>query len=237
MTDGRRGPLIGHLEELRSRIVKASLAVVGGTVIAFVFRRQIFDLIIAPYAAVPGVDDLVFFKPTEAFALYMRLALFGGLVLASPVILFQLWRFVAPALSRRERRAVIPVVAVLTVLFLGGIAFGYWILEYGLEFLLGFGGDQLTPVIGGNEYVSFAVQFLLVFGLAFEFPVFLYLAAMVGALTWQRLARARRGALVTILVVSAVVTPGDVFTMMAMAVPVYAMYEITILLIRLTIRR
>jgi sec-independent protein translocase protein TatC len=237
MTDGRRGPLIAHLEELRTRIIRAAIAVVLGTIVAFVFRRQIFDLIIAPYVEASGDDDLVFFKPTEAFALYMRLALFGGLIIASPVILFQLWRFVAPALSPRERRAVIPVVAVLTLLFVGGIAFGYWILEYGLDFLLGFGGDQLTPVIGGNEYVSFAVQFLLVFGLAFEFPVFLYLAALVGALTWQRLARARRGALVTILVISAVVTPGDVFTMLAMAVPVYAMFEITIVLIRLTIRR
>lgn len=237
MTDPRRGPLISHLEELRSRIIKAALAVVVGTIVAFVFRERIFEVIIAPYAATSTTGDLVFFKPTEAFALYMRLALFGGVVLASPVILFQLWRFVAPALSRRERRAVIPVVAVLTVLFVGGIVFGYWILEYGLEFLLGFGGDQLTPVIGGNEYISFAVQFLLVFGLAFEFPVFLYLAALMGAVTWQRLGRARRGALVTILVVSAVVTPGDIFTMLAMAVPVYAMYELTIVLIRLTVRR
>lgn len=237
MTNEARGSLIGHLEELRSRLIKVALAIVAGTIAAFVVRHRLFDLLVTPYERIGNVDDLAFFTPTEAFAIFMRLSLFGGFVLASPIVLYQLWRFVAPALSRRERRAVIPVVTVLTVLFVGGVVFGYWVLAYALDFLLGFGGDSLQAVIGASEYISFAVQLLLIFGIAFEFPVFLYLAAAVGAVTRQRLARSRRGALVTILIVSAVATPGDVFTMLAMAIPVYALFEATLLAIRLTIRR
>jgi sec-independent protein translocase protein TatC len=237
VSDTRRQSLVGHLDELRSRLIKASVAVVGGAVVAFVFREWLFDLMVEPYARVAGDRELAFFRPTEAFTIFMRLSVFGGFVLASPVVLFQVWRFVAPALSRRERRLAVPVVTVLTVLFVTGVVFGYWILELGLGFLLDFGGENLEPVIGGNDYLTFAIRFLLVFGLAFEFPVFLYLAAAVGAVGWRGLAKARRGTLVGLLVVSAFVTPGDPFTMLALTVPLYALYEVTILLVRFTIRR
>jgi sec-independent protein translocase protein TatC len=227
-----------HLQELRGRIVKSGLAVVTGAIVAFVCRDRILDLLIAPYEQVAAERALVFFRPTEAFSFHMRLALFGGFVLASPVVLWQLWAFVSPALSRREKRYVIPVVGALTVLFLAGIAFGYWALERGLGFLLDFGGEDLAPVIGADYYLSFTLRFLLVFGVGFEFPVFLYAMALVGLVGWRRLASGRRWAVLGIVTVGAVATPsGDPLTLLLLSVPLYLLYEATIWIVRFTIRR
>ena len=231
-------PVMAHLEELRSRLIKASLAIVAGAVVAFVFRGWIFDALVRPYERVVLDHELAFFRPTEAFTVFMRLSLFGGFVLASPVVIWQLWAFIAPALTKRERRVVIPIVAILVVLFLGGIAFGYWALDRGLSFLLGFGGDRLEPIIGGNEYLSFAVRFLLVFGLSFEFPVFVYAAAAIGLVGWRRLASGRRWAVLAIVTIGAVLTPsGDPLTLLLLSVPLYILYEATIWLVRFTLHR
>jgi sec-independent protein translocase protein TatC len=212
--------------------------VLTGAIVAFVFRERIFDLIVAPYDEIAGESDLVFFRPTEAFSLFMRLSLFGGFVLASPVVIWQTWAFVAPALTKREKRVVVPIVLVLVLLFLAGITIGYWSLQRGLEFLIGFGGDKLEPVIGGNDYLSFAMRFLLVFGISFEFPVFLYAAAAMGVVTWRRLASGRRWAVLLIVSVGAVLTPsGDPLTLLLLSVPLYALYEATIWIVRFTIRR
>ena len=231
-------PLMAHLDELRSRIFKAALAVVVGAIVAFVFRDWIFNLLIAPYEKVADDRSLVFFRPTEAFSLFMRLSLFGGFVLASPVVIYQIWAFINPALSPRERRWVVPIVAALAVLFAGGIWFGYWSLARGLGFLIDFGGENLQPAIGGDFYLTFAIRFLLVFGFAFEFPVFLFLAAAVGVVGWRTLARGRRWAVLIIVTVGAVVTPsGDPLTLLLLSVPLYLLYEIDIWLIRFLLRR
>jgi len=231
-------PLMSHLQELRSRLIKASAAVVVGAIVAFVFREWIFDVIVAPYNAIAGDIGLVFFRPTEAFSMFMRLSLFGGFVLASPVVIWQIWGFVAPALTRREKRAVVPIVVVLVLLFLAGITIGYWSLERGLGFLIEFGGDNLEPVIGGNEYLSFAMRFLLVFGISFEFPVFLFAAAAMGVVTWRKLAAGRRWAVLLIVIVGAVITPsGDPLTLLLLSLPLYVLYEATIWIVRFTIRR
>jgi sec-independent protein translocase protein TatC len=233
-----RASIVEHLEELRGRIFKAGLAIVVGAIVAFVFRDWIFDLLIAPYERVAADRELVFFRPTEAFSLFMRISLFGGLVLAGPVVIYQGWAFVSPALTRRERRWVVPVVSILALLFFGGIAFGYWSLERGLGFLLDFGSDRLQATIGGDYYLSFALRFLLVFGLAFEFPVFLFAAAAAGAVGWRTLARGRRWAVLIIVIVGAVVTPsGDPLTLLLLSVPLYVLYEATIWLVRLVLRR
>ncbi len=231
-------PIMAHLEELRSRIFKAALAVIAGAIVAFIFRDWIFDLLVAPYEAVVQDRNLVFFRPTEAFSLFMRIALFGGFILASPVVIYQLWRFTSPALTRREKKWVIPIVMVLVLLFLSGIAFGYWSLQRGLGFLLDFGSDQIDPTIGGSHYLSFALRFLLVFGFSFEFPVFLFAAAAMGVVDWRTLARGRRWAVLAIVTIGAVVTPsGDPLTLLLLSVPLYILYELDIWLIRFLIRK
>jgi sec-independent protein translocase protein TatC len=238
MTRRAEQPITAHLLELRSRIFKAGIAVIVGSIVAFFAREWIFEILIDPYERVVDGRDLVFFRPTEAFSLFMRLSLFGGLVLASPVIIWQIWAFIAPALTKREKRIAIPVVLTLVVLFLGGIWFGYWSLQRGLGFLIDFGGDMLEPTIGGDFYLSFALRFLLVFGVAFEFPVFLYALAVVGVVDYQTLSHGRRWAVLVIVTVGAVVTPsGDPLTLLLLSGPLYVLYEITVWLVRFTIKR
>lgn len=238
MIGRREQPIMEHLGELRGRLFKVAAAIVIGSIVAFVFRNWIFDLLVDPYEQITGESSLAFFRPTEAFSLFMRLSLFGGLVLASPIIIYQIWAFIAPALTKREKRLAIPIVAILVVLFISGIGFGYWSLQRGLGFLIDFGGDSLEPVIGGNFYLTFAMRFLLVFGIAFEFPVFLYAAAAVGVVGWRQLASGRRWAVLLIVTIGAVVTPsGDPLTLLLLSLPLYVFYEATIWIVRFTLRR
>ena len=229
---------MGHLKEFRSRLVKAAVAVAVGTVIAFAFNEEILDLLAKPYQIAVPDGQLAFFRPTEAFATVMRLSLFGGAILASPVILYQSWRFIAPALSPKEKRWAYPITAVFVFLFLLGVLVGYVALERGLGFLLEFGGDALTPIIGADFYLKFATRFILAFGLAFEFPVFLFAAAAIGVVNSKMLRSNRRWAVLIILIAAAIITPsGDPMTLMLLSVPLYLLYELTILAIRLILRK
>lgn len=233
-----RSPLMSHLDELRWRLVKAAAGLAAGAVIAFLFHERLFAILAVPYQQVVGERGLVFTKPTEAFSVAMRVSMFGGAVVASPVLFYQAWAFVSPAFTERERRVAIPVVSALVSLFLLGVGFAYWTLPRALAFLLGFGGESLTALITVNEYLSFVLRYLLVFGIAFEFPVFLLAAAMVGIVGSDQLARGRRWAVLSIVVIGAVVTPsGDPLTLTALSVPLYLFYEATIWIIRLGLRK
>lgn len=238
MTEEQRQPILEHLNELRWRLVKSAAALTVGAIIAFFFRDWLFDLLESPYRqAIDNTDALAQFQVTEGFSVAMRLALFGGTLLASPVLLYQLWAFVNPALTAQERKWTVPIVMALAVLFSGGVVFGYLILPRGLEFLLGI-QSGLDPIIGVSSYISLALRFLLVFGLAFEFPVFLFAASAAGLLSSQQLSKGRRWAVLTIVVVGAVVTPtGDPLTLLALSIPLYLLYEATILLVKLVLRK
>jgi sec-independent protein translocase protein TatC len=233
-----RASITEHLEELRSRVFKAGLAIIAGAIVAFIFRNWIFDVLIAPYEQAAGDRNLVFFRPTEAFSLFMRISMYAGVVLASPVVIYQLWRFISPAMTHRERKWVIPIVSIMVVLFLSGIVFGYWSLERGLGFLLDFGTNRLDPTIGGDNYLTFAMRFLMVFGVSFLFPVFLFAAAAIGVVGWRTLAKGRRWAVLAIVTVGAVITPsGDPLTLLLLSTPLYLLYEADIWLIRFLLRR
>lgn len=228
----------GHLTELRSRLIKAGSAVVVGSIVAFFFHEWILDLLARPFERAVEGGELAVFRPTEAFSLVMRISFFGGVVLASPVILYQLWRFISPALSKREKKWIIPLLTILTLLFAGGVVLGYWALSRGLEFLLTFGGDRLEPIIGAHNYLGFAMRFILAFGVSFEFPVFLFAAAAAGVVTSAKLRGGRRWAVLIILFAAALITPsGDPLTLMLLSVPLYAMFEATILAIRFILKK
>lgn len=227
-----------HLHELRSRLFKSVIAVAVGATIAFLFSDQLLDLITEPYKVAVGNDALPFFKVTDAFSAIMRVSLFAGLVLASPVLLYQIWRFVAPALSPKEKRWAYPLTGVFTLLFVSGVFVGYIALERGLVFLLDFGGDSLQPLIGVDAYLRFATRFILAFGIAFEFPVFLFAAAAIGVVSSKMLRSNRRWAVIIILVAAAVITPsGDPMTLLLLAGPLYVLYEASILAIRFILRK
>ncbi len=231
-------PFSSHLVELRSRVIKMAIAVGIGALVSYYFNEGILDLLVEPYRSLDPDAALATFKPTEAFSVVMKVSLWGGLILASPVITYQIWRFVSPALSKKEKRWAVPMVAILAVLFIAGVGVGYLALERGLVFLLSFGGDALQPIIGAEFYLKFAMRFLLAFGIAFQFPVFLFVAAAFGLVTSQQLRQSRRWAIVIILVGAALITPsGDPLTLMMLSLPLYLFYEAAILAIRFILRK
>lgn len=229
---------LGHLGELRDRLIKCSVAVLIGSIIGFVIHEQVLSFLAEPYQIAVPDAGLSFFRPSEAFSVVMKISLWTGLIIASPVILYQTWRFVAPALTAREKKWAIPMTGIFAVLFLAGITVGYVALERGLVFLLGFGGDALQPVIGADLYFRFAMRFILAFGIAFEFPVFLFSAAAFGVVSSAALRSNRRWALVIILVVAAFITPtGDPLTLLMLSAPLYLFYELTILAVRFILKK
>lgn len=231
-------PMLGHLRELRRRMFVAAVAVVLGAIVAFIFRTRILDLLVKPYERATGEDTLAFFEVGEAFSVSMKVALFGGLVLTAPIWLYQAWAFVVPALSKREKRWAVPIVISLAILFVGGVAFAYWTMERAYDWLIGFGGERLTPVIGVNQYLTFTFRYLLVFGIAFLFPVFVFAAGAAGVVSSRQLKTGRRWAVLIIVVVAAVLTPtGDPGTLMLLSVPLYLLYEVTIWLVRFLLKK
>lgn len=230
--------MLGHLRELRRRMFVAAVAVVLGAIVAFIFRTRILDLLVKPYERATGEDTLAFFEVGEAFSVSMKVALFGGLVLTAPIWLYQAWAFVVPALSKREKRWAVPIVISLAILFVGGVAFAYWTMERAYDWLIGFGGERLTPVIGVNQYLTFTFRYLLVFGIAFLFPVFVFAAGAAGVVSSRQLKTGRRWAVLIIVVVAAVLTPtGDPGTLMLLSVPLYLLYEVTIWLVRFLLKK
>ncbi|MEX2652530.1 MAG: twin-arginine translocase subunit TatC [Acidimicrobiia bacterium] len=237
MSGGQPQSILAHLEELRWRIFKSMVAIVVGGVVAFVFADQLRTILEAPFHTAAPDSALQAFEAGEEFGVLMRIALFGGVMLASPVILYQIWGFINPALTTRERNWAFPVVTALVVLFLGGVLFGYWTLPRGLDFLLNIFPEVRNDLRIGSYY-SFVLRYLAAFGLAFLYPVFLFAAAAAGVVTSARLARGRRWAVLIIVTAAALITPtGDAFTLIVLSVPLYVMYEATYWVIRLMLKK
>lgn len=236
MTD-RPQSILAHLDELRWRVLKVAIGVIVAGAACLLFVDDLRAILEAPFHAADPGASLQSFEATEQWSVLMRIALFGGLILSSPVALYQTWAFVTPALTAREKRWVIPAVTGFVVLFVSGVLFAYWILPRGLEFLLGIFTDIDNNLRIGSYY-SFVLRFLLAFGIAFTYPLFLFAAAAVGVVSSDALARGRRWAVVIVVTAAALITPtGDAFTLLALAVPLYMMYEGTYWLIRLVLKK
>lgn len=229
--------ILSHLEELRWRLLKIVIALAVGGIVAFFFADALRSVLEAPFHdAAPG-RQFQALRAGEEWGVLMRIALFGGLILASPVVLYQIWAFVTPALTGKERRWAVPIVAALVILFAGGVIFGYWLLPRGLEFLLGIFPDVRNDLLVG-DYYSFVLRFLLAFGLAFLYPVFLFAAAAFGVVSSAQLSRGRRWAVILVVLGAALITPsGDALTLFALSGPLYLMYEITYWLVRLVLKK
>ena len=228
--------VVEHLREVRRRAFISLAAVAVGGIVAFVFSREIISFLVHYYqhATHGRRDALVFTGPLDAFKVRLQIATYGGIVLALPVWLSQLWRFVTPALERREKRYAIPFLASSLVLF----ALGAWIalltLTKALAFLLGIGGPQLQPFLTADKYLSLVSLLIVAFGLSFEFPVLLMFLLVARVLSTAQLRRWRRAAIVVIVLFAAVVTPSqDPYSLFAMAVPLYLFYEACIVLGRI----
>ena len=225
-------PLLEHLEELRRRIIIIAVAIVLAGIGAFLLADPIITLVRAPLP-----DDgttLIQLTVGEAFGIRLQIALMGGLVLAMPVILFEVWAFVTPGLTRSERRMVWPLLLVAIVLFAAGITLGWLLLPVAVGFLLDFSLPGVPPTLALGEYVGFTTTFLLAFGLALQFPVVLYLLARIGVLSYEFLSRRRRFVIVLICMFAVVITPGDIVIGSAtLAIVMYGLFELTLQLIRL----
>lgn len=237
MSEDKPQPILAHLDELRKRIIRVGIALAIASIVGLVFANPLTNILEDPYRrAAPG-NTFQALEAGEEFGVLMRVAFFGGVILASPVILYQIWAFISPALNKNERKWVVPLVTSFVLLFVGGVSFGYWLLPRALEVLLGIFPDVENNLRIG-PYYSFVLRLLLAFGVVFQFPVFLYATAAVGAVNSRQLASGRRWAVLVITIAAAAITPtGDPITLAAMAVPLYLLYEATIWVIKLTLRR
>lgn len=238
--------LIEHLAELRSRLLKAAAALTVGSIVGFLLFDDLIGVLIRPYCGIPaelrfapeGQCTLVATRALEPFSVRIKVAVLFGAFVTGPVLFYQLWRFVAPGLTRTERRYAAPFVVASQLLFAGGIAFAYLIIPRGLELLLGFGGRHIAPLLTADDYIGFLLAVVVAFGVVFEVPLVLVFLALVGVVTSRGLRRYRRYALVANVVVAAVVTPTtDAVTMLAMVVPLAVLYEVAIVAAWLIERR
>jgi sec-independent protein translocase protein TatC len=227
-----RMPLTAHLEELRTRIVRALLATAAGGALAWLVIEDLVALLLAPLAAVRPDQSLVIGTGvTEAFFTKLKVALIAGIFVASPVIFFQAWRFVAPGLYEREKRVALPFSLAASVFFVMGATFCYWLVfPVAFRFFLAeFASIGIAPQIRVSEYLSFSSRMLLAFGLTFELPVVTFFLARLGLVTHRTLLGWWRYAVVLIFVVAAVLTPGpDVASQMLMAAPLVVLYGLSI---------
>ncbi len=235
-THDARMTVIEHLAELRRRVIISLAAVVIGTVIAFWLSNDVIGWLVRYYreATEGRRDALVFTGPTDAFVVRLKVATYGGIVLALPVWLYQLWRFVTPGLHPREKRYAVPFVISALLLFAVGAFVALRTLPAALGFLLNIGGEAQEPLLTSDRYLSLVMLIILGFGLAFEFPVLLTFLLIAGAVSTSQLRRWRRGVIVGVAAFAAIITPSqDPYTMLAMAVPMWVFYEIVILLGRI----
>ena len=219
--------LIEHLTELRSRLIRAVLAVAAGSVVGFILAPKIIDILIAPVGKVQvlGLGD--------AFFINVKIAVVVGIILAMPVLLYQGWAFIAPGLTPAERRVVRPWVPIALAFFALGVAIAYVVLPFAVAFLLAFTGPKLVNGVAAGPYFDFVTTLFLAFGLVMEFPILLFGLSRVGIITSQRLSSARRYVILGIAVFATVATPGgDLVSPFVLGTTMYILYEVSIIAIR-----
>src|SRR3954468_5229061 len=230
--DDVRMSLGEHLAELRRRLIISVLAVIVGTIVAFVFHHAILHILTRPYCNLPasyrfqpGRCALVVTGVLDAFTVTLKLSLYVGLVLSSPVWLWQIWKFVTPGLHQNERRYAVTFVATSVALFGAGCVVAYFTLANGLHFLLSVATGGLTSLLTFDSYLSYVIAIVLVFAVSFEFPLLVIMLNLVNVLSYARLRRWTRAVIFGIFAFAAVATPTqDPFTMLALAVPIALLY-------------
>jgi sec-independent protein translocase protein TatC len=234
--------LTAHIMELRKRILWCFLAMVAGTLVSFMFKEDIFSFLVQPFAdamhRVGGTNRMISTASTEIFMTYLRVSFFAGCFLTFPFLLWQVWMFVAPGLYKNEKKVFLPyLVATPVLFFLGGAMVYYLIMPAAWTFLLHFQSTGENTALridheqSVGEYLSIVMTLIFVFGISFQLPVLMTLMARAGILGAQSLRKFRKYAIVAIFAVAAVITPPDVFSQIALAVPLCLLYEFSILLV------
>ncbi len=239
MKEEDKAPFTAHLEELRRRLIVSFVAVGVGFFVAYFFKEKLFEVLMKPLTDVMGEgDQLIFTNLPEAFFVYLKTAFLAGVMAASPVILYEFWKFVAPGLYKKERVVLLPVVFLCSFFFIGGALFGYFIVfPFGFKFFLGFATEFIRPLPSMKEYFSFASKLLIAFGVVFEMPLIITLFSRLGLISVDFLKKNRKYALLLFFVAAAILTPPDVITQIMMAVPLMFLYEISIIGARIFARK
>ncbi|HEY4670502.1 MAG TPA: twin-arginine translocase subunit TatC [Gemmatimonadaceae bacterium] len=240
-TPGQEMPFLDHLEELRKRLFWVAGAVVIGVIVAFVLlsKLDIIRVLERPILPLLHGQKLIYTHPGTSFHILLNASLVLGIILASPVVVGQLWGFLAPALYAHEKKIVVPVVASMVALFLAGVALSYFVvLPLTLRFLMSIESTALTPMISATEYFDFAISMCLAFGAVFEVPIAILALTALGIVTPQFLSRYRRHAIVVCLVAAAFITPGaDPYSLFALAIPLYFLYELSVIVAQFAWRK
>ncbi len=231
-------PFLEHLEELRWRIIKAAIAIVVFAIPAGIYWKQIFDFIMLyPLRLADPKPKLIYTNPSESFVISIKIAIAGGLIMAAPVVFFQLWKFVSPALYGNEKKVILPTVFASTFFFISGIVFSYLTFPYVMRFFTMFAGDRIDPMFKIGDYFGFLLKLSLAFGVVFELPVISFVLARLGLINASFLLKNIRYAVVVIFVIAAILTPPDVLSQVVMAVPLLVLYGLSILVVAFTSRR
>ena len=230
--------LVDHLEELRWRIFKSIIAVVVGAIAAFFFRVQIMTFLTWPLPKTAdqiGKGKLIVTGLAEGFTVFLKLSLAAGILIAIPVILYQIWAFIAPGLYDREKKTAVPFIFVGIVLFLVGISLGYIVLQYPVQWLVNFASDSFTELVSADSYFTFVAFFLLAFGIVFEIPLVLTFLAQVDLISSQTLIRKRAASHVGMWIASTFLTPGaDLYSPIFLGVAMSCLFELTIIFMKIT---
>lgn len=235
MDEGKKLTILEHLRELRQRLLKSVIAVAIATVISFFFFEEIFELLKVP----AGDTELIFIEMTEGLGTYMRVCMVSGIIMAMPYLVYHFLMFVMPAMTRHERKTVLLILPWVTLMFVGGIYFGYqYLMPPATRFLLGFGAEVAEPQIRIGNYVAFVARLLLAIGLAFELPVVTTFLAKAGIISSKWLADRRRAMIIFAFVLGALITPTiDPINQSIVAGTLIVLYEMSIWLAKLVERR
>ena len=227
-------PFFEHIDELRSRLIKSLAVIVLLFILSIIFSTDIINLLQLPLkAALPQGSSLHFTGPLDVFTASIRVSFLVAIVCASPIWIYHFWQFIEPALYETEKKYLLPFTIVSTLLFFFGICFCFFlILPLTLEFLISLGSEVGTPIITINDYLAMIQLMIFGFGFIFETPLILVLLASLGVVSSQTLANYRRFVIVATLVIGAILTPPDPLSQIAMALPLYVMYEVSIVIIR-----
>jgi sec-independent protein translocase protein TatC len=231
MNEDEKLPFTSHLEELRKRLITGFIAIGVGFVVSFGFKERLFGILVQPLIKVMKEGEtLIYTGLPEAFFTYLKVSLLSGLIVASPILLYQFWMFVAPGLYQKERRLMVPIVILSSFFFIGGALFGYFVVfPWGFKFFMGFATETIRPLPSMKEYFGFSAKLLLAFGLVFELPLVLTFMAKLGIVSVNFLKKNRKYALLLFFAGAAILTPPDVITQILMALPLMVLYEISII--------
>jgi len=235
-----KASFISHLEELRKRLIICISAIAIGFTVCCFFDQKLVDILVKPLKEVlPPGTHLIFTGLSEAFFVYLKISFFAGIILASPVILYEIWCFIAPGLYDKEKKYLLPFVLFSTILFVSGVIFAYYIvLPITYKFFMSYTTESIKPFPSLREYLSFSLKMLLAFGVTFELPIFILFLSKIGIISIKTLTAYRKYAILVIFIVAAVVTPStDVVSQVLTALPLWILYEISIILVKIFNRK